>query len=66
MKTFSSEEIRHITSRAEAAWKHNRLPESKKRNFLLTLGAYLSQASIFEDVCLFCLGTGRANGGEKK
>jgi len=47
-----------IIEKAEGAWRHNKLPESKKENYLLTLKIYLTQHGLIENVCPACLGSG--------
>jgi hypothetical protein len=57
---LSEATIAHIIDRAEAAWRHNKLPKSRKENYLLTLKVYLMQGGVMENVCRHCLGSGFA------
>jgi len=55
---LSNAVITHVIERAEASWRHNKLPASRKENYLLTLKLYLSQGGTIENVCPACLGSG--------
>jgi hypothetical protein len=57
---FSDAERDEILKKAGAAWEHNKLSKSCKQVYLLTLRAYLSTAGLNENVCHYCLGTGKA------
>lgn len=56
---FSDAELDEILRAAEKAWEHNRLPKSRKKEFILTLGIYLTKPGLNENVCHSCLGTGK-------
>lgn len=55
---LSEATITHIINRADASWRHNQLPKSRKGNFLLTLKGYLREGGMLEKVCHHCLGSG--------
>lgn len=56
---LSEKQIKYIIERAESSWRHNKLPESRKKEYLLTLKTYLTRGGVIENVCHKCLGTGR-------
>jgi len=56
---LSDRQIEGILSVVESAWKHNKCPENKKTNFLLTLKSYIEKPEALKNVCPICMGTGK-------
>ena len=59
MKILTDAEINYIIERASLAYKHNKLPQKRKLEFITTLKSYIQRGGIVENVCNACLGTGR-------
>ena len=59
MQIFSDMQVDKIMENAEKAYKQNKLPESRKKEYLLTLRTYLTATGLIKNVCCYCLGTGK-------
>ena len=51
--------IEYIIEMAESAYVFNKLPHSRKKNYLVAFKTYLMQNGIIKNICPHCLGTGR-------
>ena len=56
---LSDFQIDQILKSANSAWKHNKLPEKYKQEFMTTLKTYISQSGTIDNVCNLCLGSGK-------
>lgn len=59
MMVFSEKQIDYILEKAQTSWKHNRISNARKENFMLSLKMYLLASGILEGVCQKCLGSGK-------
>ncbi len=55
---MSEQQIQIVTENIESAWKHLKMPKSRKKDFILIVSEYLIKSGMKENVCPNCLGSG--------